>query len=101
MVGELEADILSRVIDPANPTLTPQAAEGILSLTYCDADQLRIQELAAKSTDGTQSEEERREMGGYAFVGDLLALLKSKARQSLRKHGPAAYKPFHNARRRL
>lgn len=90
MVGELEADILSRVIDPANPTLTPQAAEGILSLSYSEADHQRMQELAAKSNDGTLSEEERRELEGYVFVGDLLAMLKSKARQSLRKHSPAA-----------
>ena len=90
MVGEMEADILGRVIDPLSPTLTPAAAEGILSLVYSEADHARMAELAAKSNQGTLTPVERRELQGYVFVGDLLSMLKSKARISLRKHSPAA-----------
>jgi hypothetical protein len=90
MAGDIEADIFSRVIDPANPSLTPQAAEGILLLGYSEADHTRMAELAERSNRGELSDDERREFEGYVFVGDLLAILKSKARLSLRKRSPAA-----------
>jgi hypothetical protein len=49
-----------------------------------------MSELAEKSNRGEISETERRELEGYVFVGDMLAILKSKARLSLRKQSPAA-----------
>jgi hypothetical protein len=85
-----EADIFSRVIDPTNPTLTPEAAKGLLQLGYSPSDDVRIDELARKSNDGTLTQDERREMKSYVFVGDVLALLKSKARLSLHKHSSGA-----------
>ncbi len=47
-------------------------------------------ELAAKSNGGTLTPAEHRELQGYVFVGDLLSMLKSKARMSLRRQSPAA-----------
>ncbi|HSU68119.1 MAG TPA: hypothetical protein VLJ39_14675 [Tepidisphaeraceae bacterium] len=85
-----EADIFNRLIDPANPTLTPEAAAGILQLNYSEVDHARMAELAAKSNEGTLNSTERREFECYVFVGDVLSLMKSKARLSLRKHNPAA-----------
>ena len=86
-----EVDILARVIDPANPTLTADAAKAILQLDYTDADRERAAALAQKSNEGTLSTEERRELEGFVFVGDILAILKSKARLSLRSPtSPAA-----------
>jgi hypothetical protein len=90
MAGDLEADIFSRIIDPANPTLTPQAAQGILTLGYTESDHKRMAELAAKSNASDLTAEEHRELESYVFVGDVLALMKSKARLSLQKHSPAA-----------
>lgn len=84
------ADIFSRVIDPSNPTLTPAAARALLELGYSQADHQRMAELAEKSNQGTLTTEERDELEGYVFVGDVLAMLKSKARISLKKHSPAA-----------
>ena len=88
--GSFEVDILTRIIDPSNPTLAPEAARALLDLSYTDADHARVSELARKSNEGTLTPEEREQLEGYVFVGDLLALLKSKARLSLRKHSPAA-----------
>ncbi|HEX4056123.1 MAG TPA: hypothetical protein VHX86_17820 [Tepidisphaeraceae bacterium] len=85
-----EAEIFSRIIDPSNPTLLPEAAKAILQLSYSESDHARAAELARKSNEGALTAEERRELEGYVFVGDVLALLKSKARLSLRKHSPAA-----------
>jgi hypothetical protein len=85
-----EADVFGRLIDASNPTLTPEAAAGILQLRYSDADHARMAELAAKSNEDNLTPDERRELESYVFVGDVLSLLKSKARVSLRKHSPAA-----------
>jgi hypothetical protein len=85
-----EADVFGRLIYASNPTLTPEAASGILQLGYAEADHARMAELAGKSNDGTLTPEERRELESYVFVGDVLSLMKSKARLSLRKHSPAA-----------
>ena len=85
-----EADIFSRVIDPSNPTMTPDAARAILHLDYTAADHERVAELARKSNDGDLTSDERRELEGYVLVGDVLAMMKSKARLSLRAHSPAA-----------
>jgi hypothetical protein len=85
-----EADIFSRVIDPSNPTLTPEAAKGILQLNYSEADHARMAELARKSNEGSLTPDEQRELESYVFVGDVLAMIKSKARLSLGKRSPAA-----------
>jgi len=85
-----EADVFSRLIDASNPTLTPEAAAGILQLGYSEPDHRRMAELAERSGAGTLTTDERREFESYVFVGDVLSLLKSKARLSLRKHIPAA-----------
>lgn len=75
------ADIFDRVIDPSNPTLTPEAAKAILNLGYCESDHIRMAELAAKSNEGTLTPEEKRELESYVFVGDVMAMMKSKARR--------------------
>ena len=90
MAWVTEADVFGRLIDASNPTLTPEAAAGILQLGYSEADHARMAELGAKSNEGTLTSDERRELESYVFVGDVLSLLKSKARVSLRKHSPAA-----------
>jgi len=84
------ADVFSRVIDPSNPTLTPAAAQGILQLSYSESDHARMTELAQKSNEGLLTDDERSELESYVFVGDILSLLKSKARLSLRRQSPAA-----------
>lgn len=86
----IEADIFSRVIDPSNPTLKPAAAKAILELGYTESDHARMARLANKSNRGKLSPAERRELEGYVFVGDILSLLKTKARLSLQKRSPAA-----------
>jgi hypothetical protein len=84
-----EVDIFSRLIDASNPTLTPDAAAGILQLGYSEADHARMTELAGKSNEGALTPGEYRELESYVFVGDVLSLLKSKARVSLLKQSPS------------
>ena len=84
------ADIFDRLIDPSNPTLSADAARAILDLDYPPQDHARVAELAAKSNEGNLTEQERDELESYVFVGDLLSMLKSKARISLDQHPHAA-----------
>ena len=53
MATVTEADIFSRLIDASNPSLTPDAAAGILQLGYSEVDHARMAELAGKSNEGT------------------------------------------------
>ena len=89
MHSATEAAILSRVIDPATPSLVPEAARSILKLDFQAKDQERMQFLADKAAEGTLTPEERAEMESYNHVGHILALLQSKARLSLKKAGIA------------
>jgi hypothetical protein len=86
MATPTDVDIFNRVIDPANPSLTAEAARALLELSFREADHERMALLARRSNDGTITPEERTELEGYVFVGDVLSLLKAKARASLGKH---------------
>jgi hypothetical protein len=90
MPAETESDILARVIDASNPSMTAEGARALLQLGFTEADHARMAVLARKSNEGALSDDERREFEGFVFVGDLLSLLKSKARLSLRKQTTAA-----------
>jgi hypothetical protein len=67
--------------------LSLEAARSILRLEFAPADKDRMHELAAKARDGSLSRAEREEVRSYERVGNLLALMKSKARQRLKKAG--------------
>ena len=79
----VEAEILTRVISPGDPSLGRQVAEAILALGFEPADKQRMELLAEEARAGTPSAEERAEAESYERVGHFVSLLKSKARQSL------------------
>ncbi len=81
-----ESEILSRVITPENGNLPEQVAKTLLGLAFPKVDVLRMNQLAEKNRRGEITESERDEMERYSRVGNLINLLQSKARRSL-KHG--------------
>jgi len=85
-----EASILSRAIAPENGAWTPSVAQGILSLTLSPADRERMNELAAKSQEGTLAADEQFEIESYRQACRLLDLMKAKARLSLKNSGETA-----------
>jgi len=89
MIGQ-EAEILSRVIGPENPTFTKEAARSILELRFSDADTARMDALAAKARQGSLSEEEGSQLHAYLFVGAVVDLMHSKARLSLKTRAAGA-----------
>lgn len=85
-----ESEILGRVIAPESPTYSRAAAEAIQELHFTQQDRSRMDDLAAKAQAGTLSAEERAAIESYERVGTFLALLKSKARRSLKDEGFSA-----------
>lgn len=84
-----EAEILSRVIAPEQPTLPPDTAKIILTFDFGKEDRERMSQLAEKASAGTLTPEEQAEIDCYERVGHFLSLLKSKARISLQQENPA------------
>jgi hypothetical protein len=83
MTTTSEAAIFSRVLEPEKPMLSPDAARSILTLDFTQADRERMNALAAKARAGTLTNEENEELENYLRVGDLIAIMQSKARRSL------------------
>lgn len=80
-----EAEILSRVIAPEEPTLPLDTAKLILTFDFGKEDRERMNLLAEKAREGTLTAEERAEIECYERVGHFLSLLRSKARVSLKR----------------
>jgi hypothetical protein len=64
--------------------MTPELARHLLTLGFTEDDRGRMHELAAKNQEGQLSAPERAELDSYIQVGDLLAILQSKARKALK-----------------
>ncbi len=80
-----EAALWGRLLDHIDAVLSPEAASYILNLRFPQSDIDRMQELAEKARAGALTLEEHIEMDNYERVGQVLSLMKSKARKSLRK----------------
>lgn len=80
-----DADILTRIIDPAGNALSRSAAESFLELDFSVADKRRLKELAALAREGDLSEADRAAIDSYGRISSFLTILKSKARRSLKK----------------
>jgi len=78
-----ETAILDRLIAAGRQNLPPEAAQYLLDIDFPQADQDRMNELAAKAREGTLTHEETVAIENYRHVSHLLALLQSKARRSL------------------
>jgi hypothetical protein len=79
-----ESAIWSRIVQPQSGDLTREAAETLLRLDFSPVDRRRMQDLAEKASAGLLTPRERKHAEIYNRVAHLLALLQSKARQSLR-----------------
>lgn len=80
-----QGEILLRLIVPEKGDLSPDAAHSLLELQFTDDDQQYMDELAAKARQGTLTDAERAELDNYERVNNLLGILKSKARRSLKQ----------------
>jgi hypothetical protein len=78
-----EAAIWARLMQAQKQEPSAEAAEFLLAVDFEERDQLRMLHLAERSNAGTLTPEEQAEFDGYLHVGNLLAVMKSKARLAL------------------
>jgi hypothetical protein len=79
-----EAEILRRAIDPYSRGLS---VESLSSVDFAPDDHERMRQLAARAREGTLGDDEWAILHQYELVGDLLGILRSKARISLKQTG--------------
>lgn len=82
--GTSQAAIFERVVEPDQATLDAAAARAFLDFDFRQADKDRMRELLAKAKAGTLTADEETEIDNYERVGDMLSLIKSKARRSIK-----------------
>jgi len=80
-----EMAILRRVVDPARPYLSCEAARDILRLQFSKSDRRRMNLLAEKNRQGKLTAGEEEELDNFIRVGQTLGILQSKARRTLRR----------------
>lgn len=87
---EDEVSILARILGDERGRLSEEMARHILGLGFSDRDRARMHDLAVRNQHDSLSPEEKRELLAFGKAGDLLAILKSRARRTL---GVAPKKP--------
>jgi hypothetical protein len=75
-----EAAIWARLMQAHKTELSVEAAEFLLTLDFEESDRRRMLQLAERSEAGTLTADEQVEFDGYLHVGNLLAVMRSKAR---------------------
>ncbi len=81
---ENEVTILARVFCNERGQLSREIARHILDLGFSDRDKARMHDLAVRNQDDDLSPAEKEELFAFGKAGDLLAILKSKARRALK-----------------
>lgn len=84
-----EAAIWARLMQAQRDALSPEVAEYLLSIEFGESDREQMRQLAERSESGALTDEEQIEFDSYLHVGNLLAVLQSKARVALRRKPPA------------
>jgi hypothetical protein len=79
-----EAAIWARLMQAQKDELSPEAAEFLLAIEFGQSDRQRMLQLAERSEAGALTAEEQAEFDGYLHVGNLLAVMQSKARLALK-----------------
>ena len=82
-VGENEIAILARIVGNERGQLPHKMARYILDLGFSDRDKARMHDLAERNQDDALSPAEKEELLAFGNAGDLLSILKSKARRTL------------------
>ena len=79
-----ESGILARLIQTTQEKLSRDAADYLLSLRFDDRDVSRMNELSELAREGSLAEADAAELDSYIHVSNLLAVMQSQARRSLR-----------------
>ncbi|HEV3006831.1 MAG TPA: hypothetical protein VGX78_20340 [Pirellulales bacterium] len=80
-----ELAMLKRLVGPSLGNLTTEAARAILTINFSDGDRERVRELSEKARQGTLSHVEQAELDCFVRVEQIIGLMHSKARTSLKE----------------
>ena len=89
LAPKTEVEVWMRILHPEEE-MSPRVARAILGLSFPKNDISRMHELSAKARAGTLTPEEDAQMNNFERVGSILATLKSKARQVLKRSSRGA-----------
>ena len=89
LTPKTEAEVWMRILHP-DEELSPRVARAILGLSFPKNDIRRMHELSGKARAGALTPEEDAEMDTFERVGSILSILKSKARQVLKRSSRGA-----------
>jgi hypothetical protein len=78
--------IFDYYFEPVSAMFNREMAEALINRKADPRLVARVAELGIKSDDGTLTEEEREEYKALVDAGDMISLLKSKARRFLDEH---------------
>lgn len=81
--GEDEVSILARILGNEHGQLPEDLARYYLKLGFSDRDKARMHDLVVRNQNDALTPAEKEEMHAFGKAGDLLAILKSKARRKL------------------
>jgi hypothetical protein len=83
------SNILDRLLSPVVDCFNRESAERLAELQIAPDTRARIEELAQKANEGQLSDVERGEYAEYVQAMDWIAILQSKARESLARRPTA------------
>jgi uncharacterized protein YnzC (UPF0291/DUF896 family) len=75
--------IIGDMLEPFAQALTPDIASQIVEIKASPEAQARISELAKKCNEGELTEAEQSEYEAFVRAGNLVSILKAKARNAL------------------
>jgi hypothetical protein len=81
-----ESTVLDRLLEPVTRSLNVEAARKLVQLKADAKTQARIDKLARKCNEGELTPTEKAEYERYVAAGNLIAILKAKARPILAKN---------------
>jgi hypothetical protein len=78
-------DVLKRLLDPLVRCLSPEGARELVRMKADRVAQARIDLLAKKCNEGQLTPKEQHEYETYVHLGNMIAILKAKARLRLKR----------------
>lgn len=81
----MQQTVVDRVLVPLTEQLGVESARKLVDFEIPADVQERVRDLGEKSNCGELTDDEKAEYEGYVAVGNLLSLLKSRARLLLRR----------------
>lgn len=82
-VEETEATIFARILGNDGGQLSRELARYILTLGFGEQDKSRMHDLVVRNQSDALTPAEKEELSAFGKAGDLLAILKSRARRTL------------------